>query len=71
MKDNLLEDFRNNKPSSLHTVKCYPWNVNGNVLLIGDSAHAIVPFYAQGLNCTLEDCYVFDQIFEKYEGNWN
>lgn len=50
----LLEDFRKNVTSSLVTVRCSPWNL-GPSCILGDAAHAIVPFYGQGLNCGLED----------------
>lgn len=50
----LLEDFQRNVTSSLVTVRCSPWN-HGPACILGDAAHAIVPFYGQGLNCGLED----------------
>jgi kynurenine 3-monooxygenase len=59
----LLEDFNHNPTSSLVTVKCYPW-AKGNALLLGDAAHAIVPFYGQGMNCGFEDCAVLDSLLE-------
>lgn len=51
----LVEDFQKNPTSALVTVRCWPWHVNGRVALIGDSAHAIVPFFGQGMNCAFED----------------
>src|SRR5690606_9137099 len=51
----LVEDFFNNPTSSLVTVRCYPWQRGGKVVLIGDAAHAIVPFYGQGMNAAFED----------------
>lgn len=65
---NFLDDYRNNPTSSLVTVKCFPW-VKGNCALIGDAAHAIVPFYGQGMNAGFEDCYVLNQIMEE-ESDW-
>ena len=62
---NLKKEFFENPTSSLITVRCDPW-VKGNTALIGDSAHAIVPFYGQGMNSGFEDCYVFDQLLEKH-----
>ncbi|MCX8080623.1 MAG: FAD-dependent monooxygenase [Bacteroidia bacterium] len=68
----LKEDFFSNPTSSLVTVKCYPWVFNQNtVALIGDAAHAIVPFFGQGMNCGFEDCYVLNQLLDKYEDNFD
>lgn len=64
------EQFFANPTSPLGTVKCYPWQVNGKVLLIGDAAHAIVPFYGQGMNCAFEDVSVFDACMDDFEGDW-
>jgi kynurenine 3-monooxygenase len=61
----IVSDHKKNKTSSLNTVKCYPWAVPGKILLIGDAAHAIVPFYGQGMNCAFEDVFVLDQILQK------
>jgi len=62
---NLKQEFFENPTSSLITVRCSPW-VKGNTALIGDAAHAIVPFYGQGMNSGFEDCYVFDQLLDKH-----
>jgi kynurenine 3-monooxygenase len=61
----LVEDFFANPTGQLGTVKCWPWNVGGKALLLGDSAHALVPFYGQGMNCAFEDVRVLDQLIEK------
>jgi len=67
----LLHDFRHNPTSSLMTVRCFPWSYKNKVLLIGDSAHAIVPFFGQGMNCGFEDCYVLNSLLGQYsEENW-
>ena len=66
----LAEDFFTNPTGNLGTVKCFPWNVGGKALLLGDSAHAMVPFYGQGMNCAFEDCRVLDAIIEKHGANW-
>jgi len=62
----LVEDFFANPTGQLGTVKCWPWSVDGKVLLLGDSAHAVVPFYGQGMNCAFEDVRVLDQLIEKH-----
>lgn len=61
---NLLADFKNHPTSSLITVKCFPY-VQNHSLLIGDAAHAIVPFYGQGMNAGFEDCFVLDRLIEE------
>lgn len=61
----LTKAFFTNPTSSLVTVKCFPWLVKDKYALIGDAAHAIVPFYGQGLNAGFEDCSVLDQLLEK------
>lgn len=57
----LLEDFRENPTGSLVTIRCAPWHYQDKVALIGDAAHAVVPFYGQGMNAAFEDCVVFDE----------
>lgn len=66
----LKEDFFNNPTSSLVTVKCYPWIREDKFALIGDAAHAIVPFFGQGMNCGFEDCSVLNSLMEKYGDDW-
>ena len=65
----LLDDFKSNQAASLVTVKSFPW-VKGNTMLLGDAAHAIVPFYGQGMNCGFEDCFELNQLIEKNGDNW-
>ena len=67
---NLEEDFFENPTAPLGTVKCSPWHYKGNTLLMGDSAHAIVPFYGQGMNASFEDVVEFDAVLDQHEGNW-
>ena len=67
---NLIHDFFENPTAPLGTVKCSPWYYKGNTLLMGDSAHAIVPFYGQGMNASFEDVVEFDAIIDKNEGDW-
>lgn len=66
----LLDDFMNNPTSSLVTVKCFPWTISDKLALIGDAAHAIVPFFGQGMNCGFEDCTVFNQLLDEYNEDW-
>jgi kynurenine 3-monooxygenase len=66
----LTEGFFNNPTSSLITVKCFPWIREDKFALIGDAAHAIVPFFGQGMNCGFEDCRILDELIEKYEEGW-
>lgn len=62
----LVDDFFTNPTGNLGTIKCLPWNVGGKALLLGDSAHAMVPFYGQGMNCAFEDCRVLDSLIERH-----
>lgn len=65
----LLEDYNTNPTSSLITVRCYPW-VKNNTLLIGDAAHAIVPFFGQGMNAGFEDCRILNELLNQYADDW-
>ncbi len=62
----LVDDYMNNPVSSLVTVKCFPWTFDNKIGLIGDAAHAIVPFFGQGMNCGFEDCVVLNDLITKY-----
>ena len=66
----LTDDFFTNPTGNLGTVKCFPWNAGGKALLLGDSAHALVPFYGQGMNCAFEDVRVLDGLIEKHGTDW-
>jgi len=63
---NLLDDFRNNPTGSLVTIRCAPWFYKDKVALIGDAAHAVVPFYGQGMNAAFEDCVVLDECLAEF-----
>lgn len=68
---NLIQDFHDNPSASLVTVRCNPWHYK-NVCLLGDAAHAIVPFYGQGMNAGFEDCFVLDEIIDRHKlGTWD
>lgn len=66
----LADQFFNNPTSSLVTTKCEPWNKNRSILL-GDAAHAIVPFYGQGMNSGFEDVRLFVEMAEELQWNWD
>src|SRR5947209_5703966 len=62
----LLQDFRQNPTGSLVTIRCAPWYYRDKVCLLGDAAHAVVPFYGQGMNAAFEDCVVLDECLGKF-----
>lgn len=66
-----LQEFKQNPVSSLVTVKCYPWIREDKFSLIGDAAHAIVPFFGQGMNCGFEDCRILDELIDEHKDDWN
>lgn len=68
--ENLTEDFFKNPTSAMVTMKCYPWTYWNKVALVGDSAHAVVPFYGQGMNAGFEDIFVLDQIIQDVGNDW-
>ncbi|KAI1291083.1 Kynurenine 3-monooxygenase [Halotydeus destructor] len=70
-KDKLIEDYFNTKPGSLMSVKCSPLNMNNQALIIGDAAHAMVPFFGQGMNCGFEDCLLLDEILNSMDSSKN
>jgi len=67
----LVSDFFKNPTSYLAIMKCYPWTFEDKVALIGDSAHAIVPFYGHGMNAGFEDITLLNQMIEQYGDDWN
>ncbi|MGB5646043.1 FAD-dependent oxidoreductase [Muriicola sp.] len=68
--ENLTDDFFKNPTSAMVTMKCYPWTYWNKVALVGDSAHAIVPFYGQGMNAGFEDIYSLSRIMTKHGDDW-
>lgn len=68
--DDLLEDFFKNPTSAMVTMKCYPWTYWDKVALVGDSAHAVVPFYGQGMNAGFEDIFILNEIIKRNGDNW-
>jgi kynurenine 3-monooxygenase len=65
----LVEDFRENPTGSLVTIRCAPWFYKDKVALVGDAAHAVVPFYGQGMNAAFEDCVVLDECLAAFPNN--
>jgi len=68
--ENLIGDFFKNPTSAMVTMKCFPWTFLDKVALVGDSAHAIVPFYGQGMNAGFEDIFALNAIMKKHGDNW-
>jgi len=67
---NLYEQWNMNPTSSLGIVRTYPWHIKDTSILIGDAAHATVPFYGQGMNAGFEDCRILDELLDKHEDNF-
>lgn len=70
MIPDLHHQFLVNPVSTLVTIKCFPWIRSDRFALIGDAAHAIVPFFGQGMNCGFEDCRVLDELIEIHDHDW-
>ncbi|MFN0081699.1 MAG: FAD-dependent oxidoreductase [Ferruginibacter sp.] len=66
----VADDFFNNPTASLVTVRCFPWVKDDTFALIGDAAHAIVPFFGQGMNSGFEDCLVLNSLMKKHADDW-
>ena len=64
----LAREFFEHPQGSLGTVYARGWHLNGDVLLLGDAAHAIVPFHGQGMNCAFEDCAELDRLMQEHHG---
>jgi kynurenine 3-monooxygenase len=66
----LAEIFFANPTGAMVTIKCSPWHVAGRALLLGDAAHAIVPFFGQGINCGFEDCTCLLELLDRHGADW-
>src|SRR5579871_5878926 len=66
----VADNFFANPTGSMVTVKCSPWHAEARCLLVGDAAHAIVPFFGQGINCGFEDCTVLLELVDRHQGDW-
>ena len=64
------EEFFANPTSSLVTIRCAPWCFHDQAMVLGDAAHAVVPFFGQGMNCAFESVYVLDKMIEQYGDSW-
>jgi kynurenine 3-monooxygenase len=70
LRPTVSEDFFTHPTGILGTIRCSPWSAYGKSLLMGDAAHAVVPFYGQGMNCSLEDVVVLDTYLDAHSGDW-
>ncbi|KAK2727082.1 hypothetical protein QYM36_007809 [Artemia franciscana] len=68
-KEKLVKDFFATKPSPMISVKCSPYHVGSTCVIMGDASHAIVPFYGQGMNAGLKDCFIFNQLLDKHDND--
>ncbi|XP_058810783.1 kynurenine 3-monooxygenase isoform X2 [Phymastichus coffea] len=68
-EEKLVREFFQTPPKTLISIKCKPYHVGSKALIIGDAAHAMVPFYAQGMNCGFEDALLLDQLLEFYDSD--
>lgn len=66
----LAANFFANPTGAMVTIKCSPWHAGEQALLLGDAAHAIVPFFGQGINCGFEDCTVFLELLDRHGADW-
>jgi kynurenine 3-monooxygenase len=66
----LAENYAANPTGSMVTIKCSPWHMRGRTLLLGDAAHAIVPFFGQGINCGFEDCSYLVELLDRHNADW-
>jgi kynurenine 3-monooxygenase len=66
----LAENYAANPTGAMVTVKCSPWHVDGRSILLGDAAHAIVPFFGQGINCGFEDCTYLVELLDRHGADW-
>ena len=66
----LVSEFFKNPTAPLGTIKCFPWQYAGKNLILGDAAHAIVPFYGQGMNASFEDVSELDAALDLHQGDW-
>ncbi len=68
---NLVDEFIAHPTGKMSTIRTAHWTDRQDVVLIGDAAHAIVPFHGQGMNCAFEDCVELDQLMQHHESAFN
>jgi kynurenine 3-monooxygenase len=66
----LADNYFSNPTGAMVTIKCSPWHSEGKVLMLGDAAHAIVPFFGQGINCGFEDCTSLMELLDRHGSDW-
>jgi kynurenine 3-monooxygenase len=66
----LADNYASNPTGAMVTIKCSPWHAGGKTLLLGDAAHAIVPFFGQGINCGFEDCTYLVELLDQHDADW-
>ncbi len=69
--ENPIDEFMGKSANPLFLVNVDPWVINNKVALIGDAAHAMVPFYGQGMNCGFEDCRELGELIEQFNDDWS
>ena len=69
MMPNIADAWEDHPLAALAIVRCYPWT-HGVTALMGDAAHATVPFYGQGMNAGFEDCTVLSELMKKHNEDW-
>lgn len=70
-EENLKQTFLSSKALPLVSIKCHPYHVGSRAVIMGDAAHAMVPFYGQGMNCGFEDCIVLSDMLDKYNDDFS
>ena len=66
----LISEFKNNPTGNLGSIYCDPWHFEDKAVILGDAAHAVVPFFGQGMNASFQDCSILNKLIEKYKSNW-
>ena len=67
----LINEFQSNPIGKLATVYCDKWHYKDKTMIFGDAAHAVVPFFGQGMNASFQDCSVINELIIRYNGEWS